>query len=71
MNEGYTYERADGHSMCEFHIDDHDSLTSLANEMYPEFGGNTSVRVPPGAKPVIVFGQDESVFNQFSFNGMQ
>ena len=56
MNEGYTYERADGHSMCEFHIDDHDSLASLANEMYPEFGGNTSVRVSPGAKPIIIFG---------------
>ena len=32
---------------------------------------SVSVRIEPGSKPVIIFGQDESVFSQFSFNGKQ
>ena len=46
----------------------------LLFEWYPEeiceeFGGSLSVRKPVGVKPIIVFGQDETVFSQYSFNG--
>ncbi len=50
--------------MIEFHVDDHPSLQDLANKKYPVLGGGMSVRAPPGAKPIIVLGQDEAVFSE-------
>jgi hypothetical protein len=65
--QGHTYqERTSGIDMVEFHIDDYDLLHSIAEEMgIGLFGGNLSVRKPPSLKPLVIFGQDESVFNQF------
>ena len=64
--KGYSYRSADGIEMVEFHVDDHDFLHDLAEEMgYGLMGGNLSVRMPPGSKPLMVFGQDECVFNQY------
>jgi hypothetical protein len=60
-----------GIDMLEFHLDDHDCLQDFGVEKYGRFGGNVSVCRPEGSNPIIVFGQDESVFNQFSFNGKQ
>ena len=58
--------------MIEFHVDGHGCLQALADdELHLEFGGELSVRKPAEEKPLIVFGQDESVYNQFSFNGVQ
>ncbi len=41
------------------------------NTQLPEFGGTLSVRRPENSCPLIIFGQDESVFSQCSFNGTQ
>ena len=65
---GYTYTGIDGKPMIELHVDDHEKLQEYANERY-EFGGNTSVRI--NGKPIIIFGQDESIFNQFAFGNRQ
>ena len=65
--QGYTYqERTSGIDMVEFHVDDYDLLHSVAEEMgIGLFGGNLIVRKPPSLKPLMIFGQDKSVFNQF------
>jgi hypothetical protein len=51
----------------EFHVDDH----NFVNCDVGPYGGNLSVRMPEGRKPIIIFGQDESIFNQFSSRGRQ
>ena len=55
--------------MIEFHVDDHDCLQKYAIKKYGEFERNTSVRNT--LKPVIILGQDESIYNQFSFGCKQ
>ncbi|KAL7525012.1 hypothetical protein ACHAXR_003180, partial [Thalassiosira sp. AJA248-18] len=68
LASGYTYTAIDGRAMIEFHVDDHECMKKLANEKY-EFGGNISVRC--SGKPIIIIGQDESVYNQFAFGCKQ
>jgi hypothetical protein len=51
----------------EFHVDDY----NFVNCDVSPYGGNLSVRMPEGRKPIIIFGQDESIFNQFSHRGRQ
>ena len=64
--QGYTYQNAAGEEMVEFHVDTYDFLHSVADEIgFGLFGGNLSVRKPQHQKPLMIFGQDESVFNQF------
>jgi hypothetical protein len=50
----------------EFHIDEHPSFQHRMNGL-TEFGGNLSVFKPPGSKPLIGFGQDESILKQYAF----
>ncbi len=59
--------------MVEFHVDNHSFLHSIANEMgYGLMGGNLRVRKPElPSKPLMIFGQDESVFNQFLLGNRQ
>ena len=38
---------------------------------YGAFGGNLSVRKPPDSKPLMIFGQDKSVYNQFLIGNHQ
>ena len=69
---GYTYLSEDGIEMVEFHVDDHDFLHDIAKEMgYSSMGGNLSVRKPESSKPLMIFGQDESVFNQYLLGNRQ
>ena len=71
--QGYAYrEQISGEQMIEFHVDDYELLHSVAEEMgFGLFGGNLSVRKPPSMKPLMIFGQDESVFNQFLLKSRQ
>ncbi len=72
LSRGYQFiDPNTGIVMLEFHVNDHRCLQMYACEHCGEFGGKVSVRRPPNSRPVIIFGQDESVFSQFSFNGMQ
>jgi hypothetical protein len=69
---GYHYTSTDNVEMVEYHVDDCDLLFDLAEDMgFGAFGGNLSVRKPPDAKPLMIFGQDESVFNQFLLSNQQ
>ena len=60
---GYSYLSDDNIQMVEFHVDDHSFRHNVANKMwYGLMGGNLSVRKPElPSKPVMIFGQDESV----------
>jgi hypothetical protein len=74
---GYTYCQEQhsgmpGDEMVEFHVDDYDMLDSVAEEMgFGMFWGNLIVRKPPDVKPIMIFGQDESVFNQLLLKSPQ
>ena len=57
--------------MVEFHEDDHELFQDIANKKSPEFGRNITDRAVQGAKPIIVFGQDEAIYKQNSSNFMQ
>lgn len=73
LHKGYRYKCPEtANDMIEFHVDDHERLQTYANETLKcPFGGNLSVRMPENSKPLIILGQDESVFSQFTFNSMQ
>ncbi len=43
----------------------------LSGDNVEPFVGNVSVRCPIGSRPLIIFGQDELIFNQFSHSGKQ
>jgi hypothetical protein len=69
---GYHYTSPNNVEMVEFHIDNCDLLHDLADQMgFGAFGGNLSVRKLPDTKPLMIFGQDESVFNQFLLSNQQ
>ena len=72
--KGYSYLSDDGIQMVEFHVDDHDFLHDVAKDMgYGVMGGNLSVRKSESSpsKPLMIFGQDESVFNQYLIGNRQ
>jgi hypothetical protein len=46
-------------------------MQDFANTTYGAIGGNVSVRKTADQKPIIIFEQDESIFNQFSFGSSQ
>jgi hypothetical protein len=54
--------------MVELHVDSHPTFHETMNAR-TQFGGNLSFRMPPNAKPLICWGQDERVFKQFLFTG--
>ena len=54
-----------GEDWVEFHVDDSPGFQDMVAKT--EFGGNLSVRMPLGTKPLICFGQDECIFKQFLF----
>ena len=68
---GHNYCNHDGTPMIELHVDVHQDLQEYANAKYGEYGGNTSVRKPDDVKPMILFGQDEAVYSQFTFGCKQ
>ena len=62
----YEYRNDKGKMMREYHVDVHPYLKNYIHNK--EMGGDLSVRKPPNTRPVIVIGQDESVFKQYSFS---
>ena len=55
--------------MVEAHVDDlymYDEDKNLP--ILGPYGGNTSVRLPEGEKPIITFGQDEAIFRSSQLN---
>ena len=52
--------------MREYHIDTHPILFRYAQRK--DMGGDHSVRMPKGSRPILLIGQDESVYKQFQFS---
>jgi hypothetical protein len=72
MVTGHKYNDLVNDTECiEFCVDDHDCMQEFANEMYGAYDGNLSVRRPVDSKPLLIIGQEESIFNQFSFGSKQ
>ena len=57
-------------TMYEFHVDDAECLQAMTNEKYV-FGGQTRKFLNPSQKPVVIFGQDECIFQQYLFRKKQ
>jgi hypothetical protein len=70
INSGhrYTYPVTND-AWIEFHVNDINM--KLSGDNVGPFGGNVSVRCPIGSRPLIIFGQDKLIFNQFSHSGKQ
>jgi hypothetical protein len=67
INLGHRYTHpVTNDAWIKFHVDDINMKLS-GNSVGP-FGGNVSVRCPIGTRPLIIFSQDESIFNQFAHN---
>lgn len=64
-NRGYHYKSVDDEEYVEFHADDYEFLHDMAKDLGYRYGGNLSVRMPAGCKPLIIFGQDECAFAQY------
>jgi hypothetical protein len=71
--KGYSYLSDNNVQMVELYVDNHSFLHSVANEMgHGLMGVNLSVRKPESpSKPLKIFGQDESVFNQVLLGNRQ
>ena len=63
---GYCYCcTLDGNELYEFHVDDHEIFSVKCSHL--PYGGYLSVRMPSGAKPLMIVGQDECIFKQYVF----
>ncbi len=69
IHPGYRYSHpVTSDKWIEFHVDD---VHSVCEHNIGLFGENVSVRSPASSKPLIIFSQDELIFNQFSHSSKQ
>jgi hypothetical protein len=64
---GYRYNKNDEDGGCtyiELHVDDHPSFQDECNNL--PYGGHLSVRKDPTQKPLMIMGQDECIFKQYT-----
>jgi hypothetical protein len=66
----YTLVKPDGTiiEMREYHIDSHPVFETYVLEENQKFGGNLSVRKLAHECPVLIIGQDKSIYRQFIFS---
>jgi hypothetical protein len=57
--------------MREYHLDMHKTFGDFVSANNKQFGGDLSVRLRAGERPVLLVGQDESTFHQFIFSKKQ
>ena len=62
---GYEYTDDNGEQFMEFHVDDHEDFSDIGDTL--PFGGGLSVRKNPALKPLLIFGQGECIFKQYTF----
>ena len=69
LDKGYKYIKTNnvGEELTffEFHVDDSPAFDDFVRKT--KFGGNLSVRKPTSLKPLMMFGQDECIFKQYTF----
>jgi hypothetical protein len=61
---GYKYKNKKDEEYVELHVDDHPSFQDESNHLL--YGGNLSVRKDESQKPVMIIGQDECIFKQYT-----
>ena len=57
--------------MSEFHVDTHPCLNTFISTDNLKYGGNLSVRKNPNDNLLMIIGQDESTYHQFTFSKKQ
>ena len=68
IKPSHEYTSVDGTNMYELHVDTCSFIQSIG-ESHPvtgKWGGRVSVRSNTNMKPIMIIGQDESVFHQYS-----
>jgi hypothetical protein len=70
-NVAYNYATPEGVSMREYHLDTHKVFYDYVTANNKQYGGDLSVRLRVGERPVMLVGQDESTFHQFVFSKKQ
>ena len=69
-NIGYKYKNGENNpTLFEFHVDDHPTFQQHCSNL--QFGGHLSVRKKESEKPLILLGQDESIFKQYTLSPKQ
>jgi hypothetical protein len=63
---GHKFQKNDSTYHVELHVDDHPTFQDECNSL--PYGGNLSVRKDPNVKPLLIMGQDESIFKQYSLS---
>jgi hypothetical protein len=63
-NSGYKYNENDGSKWVELHVDMHPSFQDECNHL--PYGGQLSKRKPANEKPLMIIGQDECIFKQYT-----
>jgi hypothetical protein len=67
----YNYTTADDVRMLEYHLDTHKAFGDFVSANNKQYGGDLSVRLRMGERPVLLVGQDESTFHQYIFSKKQ
>ena len=62
--DAFKIKNSDGTFSYEYHVDYSELFVDMVRHL--PFGGHLSHRRPPNSKPLIIFGQDESIFRQFA-----
>jgi hypothetical protein len=71
QNVSYNYTTPDGVQMREYHLDTHKTFGDFVSANNKQFGGDLSIRLRAGERPVLLVSQDESTFHQFIFSKKQ
>jgi hypothetical protein len=70
-NVYFEYTTPEGARMREHHVDMHKAFCAFVSDNNKQFGGNLSIRLPAGVRPILMIGQDESTFHQYVFSKQQ
>ena len=71
QNVSFEYTTPEGVAMRECHVDMHKTFWDYVSHGNKKYGGDLSIRLPVGVRPVLMVGQDESTFHQFIFSKKQ
>jgi hypothetical protein len=63
QNSSYRYTNGDGVNMVEYHVDSLGLFQERMDRL--EFGGNLSMRIKAGEKPLIIFGHEKCIYKQY------
>ena len=61
------FQVSDATAMREYYIDTHTIINSFLSVSDSKYGGSTSVRKPDNVRPLMMVGQDASIYHQYLF----